>query len=63
METVSVRVDTLKRLIRGLEEAVEICYNVDSQSNEVQQSPHYAIGYSKGAMQMVIDELNRFKTQ
>ena len=62
METISVRVDTLKRLIRGLESAVEICYNVDSESDDVDKSPYYAVGYSRGAMQMVIDELNHCKS-
>lgn len=63
MKTVSVEVDTLKRLIRGLEEAVNVCYNVNSQSNDVDQSPYYAVGYSRGAMEMVIDELNHYKSQ
>ena len=59
METVDVRVDTLKRLIRDLQEAVNVCYNVDSsESDNYEKTYPYATGYSRAAMNSVIDDLN-----
>jgi len=59
METVTIRVDTLKRLISDLQEAVNICYNVDSsESDNYEKTYPYATGYSRAAMNSVIDDLN-----
>jgi hypothetical protein len=59
METVSVRVDTLQRLISKLQDAVNVCYNVDSSDNDDYEKNYpYATGYSRGAMNSVIDDLN-----
>jgi hypothetical protein len=59
METVTVRVDTLKRLIRDLQEAVNVCYNVDSsESDNYEKTYPYATGYSRAAMNSVIEDLN-----
>ena len=59
METVTVGVDTLKRLIRDLQEAVNVCYNVDSsESDNYEKTYPYATGYSRAAMNSVIDDLN-----
>lgn len=38
-------------MIRTLETAVDVCYNAEDEGYP------YAVGYSKSAMQMVIDEL------
>jgi len=59
METVTVRVDTLKRLISNLQEAVNVCYNVDaSESDNCEKTYPFATGYSRAAMNSVIDDLN-----
>ncbi len=58
METVNVRVDTLQRIIRDLQNAVNVCYDVDSLSEDDVHSYPYATGYSRSAMQYVIDDLN-----
>ena len=59
METVTIRVDTLKRLIRDLQEAVNVCYNVDSsESDNYEKTYPYATGYSRAAMNSVIEDLN-----
>lgn len=59
METVDVRVDTLKRLIRDLQDAVNVCYNVDSsESDNYEKTYPFATGYSRAAMKSVIDDLN-----
>ena len=59
METVTIRVDTLKRLIRDLEQAVDVCYNVDSAEDSGYEKTYpYAAGYSRAAMQSAILDLN-----
>jgi hypothetical protein len=58
METVTVRVDTLQRLISNLQDAVNVCYNVDSSdSDDYEKTYPFATGYSRAAMQNVIFEL------
>jgi hypothetical protein len=60
METVNVRVDTLKRLIRDLESAVQVCYNVDSsQGADSERTYPFATGYSRSAMTSAIVDLQR----
>jgi hypothetical protein len=59
METVTVRVDTLKRLISNLQDAVNVCYNVDSsESDNCEKTYPFATGYSRSAMQNAIFDLN-----
>jgi len=59
METVTIGVDTLKRLIRDLEQAVDVCYNVDpTESGGYEQTYPFATGYSRSAMQSAILDLN-----
>jgi hypothetical protein len=56
---VTVRVDTLQRLISNLQDAVNVCYNVDSSdSDDYEKTYPYATGYSRGAMQNAIFDLN-----
>ena len=43
-------------MIRTLETAVDVCYRAPQSEAEGEGYP-YATGYSKSAMQMVIDEL------
>jgi len=64
METVTVRVDTLKRLISNLQDAVNVCYNVDSsESDNYEKTYPFATGYSRAAMNSVILDLNNILNQ
>jgi hypothetical protein len=59
METVNVGVDTLERLIKSLQDAVDVCYNVDtSESDNHERTYPFAAGYSRSAMQNAIFDLN-----
>ena len=59
METVTVGVDTLQRLINNLQDAVNVCYNVDaSDSKDYEKTYPYATGYSRAAMKSTIADLN-----
>jgi len=59
METVNVGVDTLERLIKSLQDAVDVCYNVDSsESDNYEKTYPFATGYSRSAMQNAIFDLN-----
>ena len=59
METVNVGVDTLERLIKSLQDAVDVCYNVDtSESDNHERTYPFATGYSRSAMQNAIFDLN-----
>ncbi len=60
METVTVRVDALQRIIRDLQNAVQVCYDVDSLSEDDVHSYPYATGYSRSAMTYAIEDLNKF---
>jgi hypothetical protein len=59
METVQISVDTLKRLIGDLEDAINVCYNADGSTME--KSYPYAAGYSRSAMQSTVERLKRLK--
>ena len=58
METVNVSIDTLKRVISDLQNAVNVCYNVDSSGEDSERSYPFATGYSRSAMQYAILNLN-----
>ena len=63
METVNVSISTLETLIEGLESAIKVCYNVDSTDGNCERTYPYAVGYSRGAMQMISDQLKILKVQ
>jgi hypothetical protein len=50
-----------ERIIKNLQNGVDVCYNVDYSSEITEQSPSYATGYSRATMQEVIEVLNRYK--
>jgi len=52
-----------ERMLKTLQKGIEVCYNVDYSSEITEQSPSYATGYSRAAMQEVIEVLNRYKEQ
>jgi len=49
------------RILKVLQQGVDVCYNVDYSSDSTEQSPSYANGYSRATMQSVIEDLNRYK--
>jgi hypothetical protein len=50
-----------ERILRTLQQGVDVCLNVDGSSDETEKSPHFANGYSRATMQDVIRDLNRYK--
>jgi hypothetical protein len=63
MKTVNVPITTLETLIEGLQSAVNVCYNVDSTEDNCERTYPYATGYSRGAMEMIISNLEYLKSQ
>ena len=63
MKTLTISETTLERLIEGLESALNVCYNIDSSSNDSEKSYPYAVGYSRGAMEMIVYDLKNLKSQ
>jgi hypothetical protein len=63
MKNVKVPITTLETLIESLEDAINVCYNVDSKSKRNELSYPYAVGYSRSAMLQVQEQLNNLKTQ
>lgn len=52
-----------ERIIKDLQRSVDVCYNVDSTSDETEKSPCFANGYSRATMEGVIADLKRLKSQ
>jgi hypothetical protein len=50
-----------ERMLKVLQQGVDVCYNVDSTSEETEKSPYFAIGYSRSTMQGMIEDLKRYK--
>jgi hypothetical protein len=50
-----------ERILKTLQQGVDVCYNVDSTSEETEKSPFYAIGYSRSTMQGMIEDLKLYK--
>jgi hypothetical protein len=63
MKTIAIPETTLERLIEGLESAINVCNSVDYQSDEAEKSAPYATGYSRSAMQGIVEELQQIKIQ
>jgi hypothetical protein len=57
MKNVTIPATTLETLIEGLESAINVCYNVDSNDGDCEKSYPYAVGYSRGAMEMIRQQL------
>lgn len=63
MKYVKVPETTFETLIEGLEAALKVCYNVDYTSNDPEKSPMFACGYSRAALKMTIESLEKLKSQ
>ena len=57
MKTVTLPVSTLETIIENLNNALLVCYGVDYYSDDHEKSAPYAVGYSRGAMELVQDKL------
>ena len=51
------------RIIRTLQSAYDICNAVDYDSEEIEKSPCYATGYSRGTILSVLEDLKRYKEE
>ena len=63
MKTVNVPITTLETLIGDLADAINVCDNVDSRSEDSEKSYPYATGYSRSAMLSIQEQLKNLKTQ
>jgi predicted transcriptional regulator len=61
MQTVTVPISVLETLIKGLQGAVDVCYNVDNKEEETEKSYPYAVGFSQSTMKWIIKDLQRLK--
>ena len=62
MQTVTVSLFKLESMIDSLDSAVNVCYNVNYQSDNHEESAPYALGYSKAAMRLVLEQLKECAT-
>ncbi len=55
------QIEDLKRIIRSLNDAIDVCYNAKSIDNNVpdtyNESYPFATGYSRSAMQSAVESL------
>ena len=60
------QIEDLKRIIRSLNDAIDVCYNAKSIDNNVpdtyNESYPYATGYSRSAMQSAVESLQGIVT-
>ena len=61
MKNVTIPATTLETLIESLDDAINVCYNVESRSEDTERSYPYATGYSRSAMIHIREELKSFK--
>ncbi len=57
MKNITIPATTLETIIEGLESAINVCYNVDSNDEDCEKSYPYAVGYSRSAMKMIQEQL------
>ena len=53
--------EDLQQMIDRLTDAVKICYDADSFSEDHEKSYPFACGYSRSAMQATMEKLESFK--
>ena len=63
MKNVTIPATTLETLIESLDDAINVCDNVDSKSKRSELSYPYATGYSRSAMLSIQEQLKNLKTQ
>lgn len=47
----------IETIIEGLEDAINVCYRVDSSSDDNERSYPFATGYSRAAMRTAVQSL------
>lgn len=52
-----IKQSDIETIIGGLQDAINVCYRVDSSSDDNERSYPYAAGYSRAAMQTAIEDL------
>ena len=57
MKSITIPATTLETIIEGLESAINVCDNVDSNDDDCEKSYPYAVGYSRSAMKMIQEQL------
>ena len=50
-----------ERMLKVLQQGVDVCLSVDGSSDETEKSPYFANGYSRATMQGMIEDLKRYK--
>ena len=60
-----MKFDSYSRLqmLSILNQVKDVVYNVDTQSEVVEQSPLFAIGYTKGAIARLTEMISQLETQ
>jgi len=56
---INIKQSDIETIIDGLEDAINVCYKVDSSSDDCERSYPYATGYSRSAMRTAIKNLRR----
>ena len=54
-----IRESDIETIIEGLNDAISVCYRVDSSSEDHERSYPYAAGYSRAAMRSAVENLRR----
>lgn len=57
METTQIESYKLKRILKNLQDAVDVCYTAPDKEG---QGYPYAVGYSRSAMQNTLEELQNY---
>jgi len=54
-----IKQSDIETIIDGLEDAIGVCYKVDSSSEDHERSYPFAAGYSRAAMRTAVENLRR----
>ena len=64
METVTISRDRLDIILKDLESAIRVCYDVDYSADpgdpkSIERTAPYIVGYSRATMQQVLSDLKK----
>ena len=62
MQTVTVSLFKLESMIDSLDSTLNVCRAVNYQSDNHEETAPYALGYSKAAIQLVLEQLKECAT-
>ena len=57
MTMCDIKQSDIETIIEGLEDAIGVCYKVDSSSEDHERSYPFAAGYSRAAMRTAVQSL------